>query len=374
MSVSCQRMSDSLFHRLAVNGVWGLTPYQPGKPIEELEREYGIRNSVKLASNENPLGPSPAAVEAAQAVLRGSARYPDGNGFALKSALSQRLGVAAEQITLGNGSSDVLEFAARIWISSAHEVIYSQYCFALYPLLAQALGARGRAVPTKEFGHDLQAMAAAVNEQTRLIYIANPNNPTGTWLRAEELEAFLAAVPGHILVVLDEAYHDYVDSTDYPYSLNWLTRYPNLIITRTFSKVYGLAGLRVGYGVSHQDLADLMNRLRPPFNVNSLALAAATAALQDQAHIQRSCEVNRTGMAQLTRAFTDLGLDYIPSVGNFVTVNMGRPGEEIYEALLRRSIIVRPMTSYGLSHYLRVTVGQEEENARFLQALEAVLG
>ncbi len=367
-------MTKSLFHRLAVTGVQGLTPYQPGKPIEELEREYGIRNVVKLASNENPLGPSPMAVEAAREALGESARYPDGNGFTLKAVLSERLGVAAEQITLGNGSSDVLEFAARIWVSSTNEVIYSQYCFALYPLLSQALGAQGRAVPAKNFGHDLQAMAASVNERTRLVYIANPNNPTGTWLRAGELEAFLAAMPEHVLVVLDEAYHDYVDSAEYPYSLSWLTRYPNLIITRTFSKIYGLAGLRVGYGVSHPDLADLMNRMRPPFNINSLALAAATAALQDQAHIQQSREANRIGMIQLTDAFTSLGLDYIPSVGNFVSVNVRQAGESVYDALLQQGVIVRPITNYGLSHYLRVTVGQEGENMRFLQALETVLG
>lgn len=368
-------MAESLFHQLALAGVRGLTPYQPGKPIEELEREYGIQGAVKLASNENPLGPSPVAVEAVQAALKEKiARYPDGNGFALKAALSQRLGVAAEQITLGNGSSDILEFAARVWVSPAHEVIYSQYCFALYPLLTQILGAQGRSVPAKDFGHDLQAMAVAVNERTRLVYIANPNNPTGTWLRADELEAFLTAMSGHVLVVLDEAYHEYVGAAEYPDSLGWLARYPNLIITRTFSKIYGLAGLRVGYGVSHRDLADLMNRVRPPFNVNSLALAAAAAALQDQDHIQRSQAVNRTGMAQLTAAFTRLGMDYIPSAGNFVTVNVGQPGEKVYAALLRRGVIVRPIASYGLSHYLRVTVGQEAENARFLQALESVLG
>lgn len=366
-------MAESLFHRLALAGVRGLTPYQPGKPIEDLEREYGVRGAVKLASNENPLGPSPVAVEAVQAALKEIARYPDGNGFALKAALSQRLGVAAEQITLGNGSSELLEFAARIWASPAHEVIYSQYCFALYPLLTQILEAQGRAIPAKGFGHDLQAMAAAVNERTRLVYIANPNNPTGTWLGANELEAFLAAMPEHVLVVLDEAYYEYVDAAEYPNSLGWLTRYPNLIITRTFSKIYGLAGLRVGYGVSHRDLADLMNRVRPPFNVNSLALAAAAAALQDQDHVRRSHVVNRTGMVQLTAAFVTLGLDYIPSAGNFVTVNVGRPGEKVYEALLRCGVIVRPMASYGLGHYLRITVGQEEENARFLQALEAVL-
>jgi histidinol-phosphate aminotransferase len=266
-----------------------------------------------------------------------------------------------------------LEFVARVFVSPEHEVIYSQYCFALYPLLTQILGARGRAVPAKNFGHDLKAMADAINDRTRLVYIANPNNPTGTWLRAPALKTFLAAVPEHVVVVLDEAYCEYVDSSEYPDSLAWLVSYPNLVVTRTFSKAYGLAGLRVGYAVSHRDLADLMNRVRPPFNVNSLALAMATAALQDRQHIWRSQAVNQAGMAQLIVAFATLGLDYIPSVGNFVTVDTGQPGEKVYEALLRRGVIVRPMGGYGLPRHLRVTVGEEEENARFLQALEAAL-
>ncbi|ABA56708.1 aminotransferase [Nitrosococcus oceani ATCC 19707] len=366
-------MAESLFYQLAAAGVQGLTPYQPGKPIEELEREYGVRGAVKLASNENPLGPSPMAIDAIYGVLGESGRYPDGNGFALKTALSQCLGIPANQITLGNGSSDLLEFAARVLISPEHEVIYSQYCFALYPLLIQILGAKGHAVPAKGFGHDLEAMVKAVNSQTRLVYIANPNNPTGTWLHSDELEAFLAALPEHVLVVLDEAYYEYVNEAQYPYSLAWMSRYPNLMITRTFSKIYGLAGLRIGYGVSHPDLADLMNRVRPPFNVNSLALAAATAALQDHDHLQRSRKVNQAGMAQLTMAFTALGLDYIPSVANFVTVDVKQSGDKVYENLLRHGVIVRPMTGYGLPRHVRVTVGREEENARFIQVLETVL-
>jgi histidinol-phosphate aminotransferase len=366
-------VAENLFYSLALATVRGIAPYQPGKPIEELEREYGVRSVVKLASNENPLGPSSLVIEAAHMALGNIARYPDGSGFALKAALSLHLGVSADQITLGNGSSDLLEFAARVLVSREHEVIYSQYCFALYPLFTQVLGARGQAVPAKNFGHDLEAMAKAVNKQTRLVYIANPNNPTGTWLRSDELEAFIAAMPEYVLVVLDEAYCEYVDADEYPNSLIWLDRYPNLIVTRTFSKAYGLAGLRVGYALSHRDVADLMNRIRPPFNVNSLALAAATAALQDQKHIQRSCAVNRAGMAQLVAAFTALGLDYIPSVGNFVAVDVGQSGAEIYEALLRRGVIVRPMAGYGLPRHLRVTVGQEEENARFIQVLEVTL-
>jgi histidinol-phosphate aminotransferase len=366
-------VAENLFYQLALAGIRGLTPYQPGKPVEELEREHGVQNAVKLASNENPLGPSSLVMEAIHAAFRDIPRYPDGSGFALKAALSLHLGVSVDQITLGNGSSDLLEFAARILVSSEHEVVYSQYCFALYPLLTQILGAQGRIIPAKGFSHDLEAMAKAINKQTRLIYIANPNNPTGTWLSSDELEAFLAFMPEHVLVVLDEAYYEYVDAVEYPNSLAWLSRYPNLIVTRTFSKAYGLAGLRIGYALSHRDLAGLMNRVRPPFNVNSLALAAATVALQDQEHIQRSQAMNRTGMAQLTAAFTALGLDYIPSVGNFVTVDVGQSGGKVYEALLQRGVIVRPMAGYGLPRHLRVTIGQKNENARLIQALGAVL-
>ncbi len=366
------------FSALAAPGVRGLQPYQPGKPIEELEREYGVKNVIKLASNENPLGPSPKALEAMQRVLGQVWLYPDGNGFALKQRLATHLDVPLNQLTLGNGSSDVLEFAVRAFVSPGDEVIFSEHCFAVYPILAQAVNARAVVTPAKAWGHDLDAMGAAITEQTRIVFIANPNNPTGTWLAGQALEAFLDAVPQRVLVLIDEAYFEYAShapmkAEGYPDAVRWIKRFPNLIVARTFSKCYGLAGVRVGYGVSHPQVADLMNRVRPPFNVNSVALAAAEAALDDAEHLERTLALNVTGMAQLTAGFTALGLDYIPSVGNFVSVHLGQPGAVVYERLLREGIIVRPVANYGMPEYLRITVGLPEENERCLAALAKVL-
>jgi len=358
---------------LATPGVRGLEPYQPGKPIDELEREYGVRNVIKLASNENPLGPSPLAVEAARAALKDIARYPDGNGFALKQRLAEKHGVTIPQITLGNGSSDLLEFSARAFVAPENEVIFSAHAFAIYPIVTRAVGAKAVATKAKQWGHDLAAMQQAITPRTRLIFIANPNNPTGTWLRAGELEAFLRAVPEHVLVVLDEAYFEYVSEPDYPDTMAWVARFPNLIVTRTFSKAFGLAGLRVGYGVSSVAVADMLNRVRQPFNVNSIALAAATAALQDTAHVERTVALNRQGMRDLTDAFDRLGLKFIPSVGNFVCVDLGRPAAAAYEALLREGVIVRPVANYGMPNHLRVTVGSAPENERFIRALEKTI-
>ena len=358
---------------LATPGVQGLQPYQPGKPIEELEREYGVRNAVKLASNENPLGPSPLAVAAAGAALKDIARYPDGNGFALKQALARKLAVAPAQITLGNGSNDVLELTARAFVQPEHEVIFSEHAFAVYPLVARAVGARTVEVKARDWGHDLGALRAAVSPRTRLIFIANPNNPTGTWLHAPELKAFIADLPAHVIVVVDEAYFEYVRADGYESALPWIGRHPNLIVPRTFSKIYGLAGLRVGYGVSSPEVADVLNRVRQPFNVNSVALAAAGAALADGEHVERTARLNREGMRRLTLAFGAMGLEFIPSVGNFVCVDLGRPAAPVYERLLREGVIVRPVANYGMPRHLRVTVGLLEENERFLGALEKVL-
>jgi histidinol-phosphate aminotransferase len=355
---------------LAVPGVRGLAPYQPGKPIEELEREYGVKNAIKLASNENPLGPSPRALEAARAALADVARYPDGNGFVLKRALAAEYGLGLERITLGNGSNDILEFAARAFVGAGDEVVFSAHAFAVYPIVTQAVGGHAVVTKAKNWGHDLTAMSAAVNARTRLVFIANPNNPTGTWLGAEELEGFLASLPAHVIVVLDEAYFEYVRQPGYPDGTRWLDRFPNLIVARTFSKAYGLAGLRVGYGLSSPQIADVLNRVRQPFNVNSVALAAAAAALADHEHVERSVQLNGEGMRRLTDGFSGLGLGYIPSVGNFVCVDLGRPAAPVYEALLREGVIVRPVASYGMPNHLRVTVGLPDENERFLKALE----
>ena len=363
---------------LASPGVKGLKPYQPGKPIDELQRELGINEVVKLASNENPLGPSPRAMEAIQNQLIETARYPDGNGFVLKSALADHLGVTKAQITLGNGSNDVLELIARAFAGSNDEIIFSQYAFAIYPIVTQAINAKAVKVPAKNWGHDLDAMSVAVNGATKVIFIANPNNPTGTWLTEKQLLGFLQKVPRKVLVVMDEAYFEYASDArmgvaDYPNAIKLLPRFPNLIVTRTFSKAYGLAGLRVGYSVSHEDIADLLNRVRQPFNVNHLGMVAAAAALDDGEYLQRSLQMNCEGLKQLQDGFNALGLEYIPSCGNFLSVEVGeKDGDSaanIYEALLREGVIVRPVANYNMPNHLRVSVGLASENERFLKAL-----
>ena len=366
------------FLELAAPGIRALQPYQPGKPIEELEREYGIDDIIKLASNENPLGPSPRAVEAMRGELEQVWLYPDGNGFHLKHKLAERHGVGPEQITLGNGSSDLLEFAVRVLVRPGDEVLFSQHAFAIYPIVTLAAGGTPVAAPARNWGHDLEAMLQAINGRTRVIFIANPNNPTGTWLKGAELEPFLAAVPDTVLVVIDEAYFDYAafpatGGAGYPDAMQWLDRFPNLLVTRTFSKAHGLAGLRIGYGVSHPRLADLLNRVRPPFNVNGLALTAARAALDDDEHLRKTLELNAEGLRQLMAGFDTMGLTYIPSVGNFISVDVGRPAAPLFEALLREGVIVRPVANYGMPNHLRVTVGRKHENTRFLQALDKVL-
>jgi histidinol-phosphate aminotransferase len=358
--------------QLAVPGVRGLQPYQPGKPLEELERDYGVCNAIKLASNENPLGPSLRALAAVAAALPDVARYPDGGGFVLKRALSAKLGIAPDQITLGNGSNDILEFAARAFVAPGDEVVFSEHTFAFYPIVTQAVGGRARVVPARAWGNDLDAMQRAVGERTKLVFIANPNNPTGTWVTRDALREFLAALPAHVVVVLDEAYFDYVEDADYPDGIALLAQCPRLIVARTFSKAYGLAGLRVGYGVSTPTLADMLNRVRQPFNVNSLALVAASAALDDTPHLEQTRVINRAGMRQLVEGCGGLGLDYIPSAGNFLCIKVGQ-GATVYEALLRQGVIVRPIANYGMPEYLRVTIGLPEENQRFLTALQTVL-
>jgi histidinol-phosphate aminotransferase len=360
---------------LAPAYVRAIAPYQPGKPISELAREFDLNEAgiVKLASNENPLGVSPLAKQAIQLALGDIARYPDGNGFVLKDAICRHFGVDHGQIVLGNGSNDVLELAARAFLQPNVEAIFSQHAFAVYALVTQAIGAIGVTVPAKSFGHDLAGMQAAITPNTRMLFIANPNNPTGTLLDKSELFAFLRNVPGHVLVVLDEAYDEYLPDVLKAESIDWLAEFNNLIVTRTFSKAYGLAGLRVGFALAHPKVADVMNRVRQPFNVNSIALVAAAAALQDADFVGRSRELNDAGMVQLTAGVQRLGLDYIPSFGNFVCVRT-RNAAGVYRRLLESGVIVRPVTGYEMPDYLRVSIGLESENARFLQALEAVIG
>ena len=359
---------------LAPPYIRSIAPYQPGKPISELAREMDLdaASIIKLASNENPLGVSPRARAAAERELDELSRYPDGNGFALKQALGARYGVAQQQIVLGNGSNDVLELAARAFLTPHSSAIYSQHAFAVYPLAVQAIGARGIEVAARDFGHYPDAMLRALKSDTRLIFIANPNNPTGTLIPGPRLEPFIAAVPKDVMVVLDEAYSEYVPRAAAYESIPWLARYPNLVVSRTFSKVYGLAGLRVGCAFAAPEVADLMNRVRQPFNVNSVALAAATAALQDTEFVARSVALNAAGMAQITAGLERLGLQYIPSYGNFVTLRVG-DGTGVYQRLLKRGVIVRPIASYGMPEHLRVTIGLESENERFLASLERSL-
>jgi histidinol-phosphate aminotransferase len=374
-------MSASIdsFLALATPGVQALQPYLPGKPVDELEREYGISNAIKLASNENPYGPGPLAVAAASAALEDLCRYPDGSGYLLAERLARKHQLDQACITLGNGSNDVLDIIARVFLTPENEAVFSQHAFAVYPIAVQAAGATARVAPAHDgsrgpaYGHDLAAMLDRVGQATRLVFIANPNNPTGTWLGSDELESFITALPAHVMVVVDEAYFEYVEVDDYPDTSTWLGRFPNLIVTRTFSKAYGLAGLRMGYALSHPDVAGLLNRVRQPFNVNSVAQAAAVAALDDDEYLQQSIRRNREGMAQLVAGFEALGLPYIESAGNFVAVDCGRSGVDVYESLLRQGVIVRPVANYGLPGHLRVTIGRADENARFLHALEQVL-
>ncbi len=372
-------MKELSFFQLATPAVQQLNPYQPGKPISELKRQLGLEEVTKLASNENPLGTSPKVREVIQNNLAELTRYPDGNGFYLKQALARKLDVKAEQITLGNGSNDVLDLLARVFLTPQSEAVFSQYAFAVYPISTQAVGATAKVADAAvgnerwmQYGHDLDAILALVGENCRLIFIANPNNPTGTWFGRQQLDDFLKAVPEQTVVVVDEAYFEYVDDHDYPDALQWLNRHPNLVVTRTFSKAYGLAGLRVGYSVSNAEIADLLNRVRQPFNVTSLALLAAETALEDNDYLEESKKLNRMGLKQLHDGLLERNFEPIPSVGNFICVDMGGAALPIYHGLLEQGVIVRPVDNYGLPDHLRVSVGTERENWAFLHALDGV--
>jgi histidinol-phosphate aminotransferase len=355
-----------------------IQPYQPGKPISELAREMGLDegNIVKLASNENPLGASPLALEAMIRALHDIARYPDGSGFELKQALSQRYGIDSGQIVLGNGSNDVLDLAARVFLKPGATAIYSQHAFAVYPLVTQTIGAKGISVPARDYGHDLPAILDAITPETRMVFIASPNNPTGTLSGSNDLLRFIERVSRDVLVVLDEAYYDYLPPANKPDSISWLKQFPNLVITRTFSKIYGLAGVRVGFGLAHSEVANLMNRVRQPFNVSSIGLIGALAALEDTEFVQRAHALNRAGMLQMTDGFRKLGVKYIPSYGNFISFEVKGDAVntlKVYQNLLRQGVIVRPLGIYEMPHHLRVTIGLEYENQRFLQSLEYAL-
>ena len=352
----------------ACESILGLSPYQGGKPIEELERELGIKNVIKLASNENPLGASLKVVEAIKLSLKDAHRYPDGNGYELKRAISQHLDVALEMISLGNGSNELLELIARVFVcKNTDEVIFSQYAFVVYPLVTQALGATAKVAPAKDYSHDLNAMLELINDNTKLIFIANPNNPTGTLVSDDEIYNFLIKIPSDIPVVLDQAYFEYLNVSDE--AVDWLNEFDNLIITRTFSKAYGLAGLRVGYSVCSPIIADFINRVREPFNVNHTAQVAAICALSDLDYLEESKKVNINGLRQLEKGFKKLKLTYIPSHANFIAVKFSN-AKEIYNNLLKEGVIVRPVE---MENFLRISIGTTEENTCLLRALEKIL-
>lgn len=363
------------YKNLALPGVQNIKPYQGGKPVEELERELGITNVIKLASNENPLGLSMTARKAIEGALANGARYPDGNGYYLKAKLAEKYNIHPNQLTLGNGSNDILDLIARGFLGPENNAVFSQHAFIIYQLVVMVQSACSVVVPAKNWGHDLHAMAAAIDERTRLVFIANPNNPTGTWVQQDELALFLEKIPAEVLVIVDEAYMEYAEDSGFGYSsaLSLINQYPNLIITRTFSKAYGLASLRVGYGISHPDVADVLNRIRQPFNINSMALAAAVAVLDDQDYLDRSIAVNRNGYQQLVDGFERLGLSYIPSAGNFIAVEILGDTQRLYQSLLAQGVIVRPIGLYEMPNHLRVSIGLPEENQRFLNVLEQLL-
>lgn len=361
------------FIDIANEGVKSLSPYQAGKPIEELERELGISNIIKLASNENPFGFPESAKQAIINQLNDLTRYPDANGFELKATIAKKFGVEPNQITLGNGSNDLLELFAHTFAGEKDEIIYSQYAFIVYPLVTKAINAVAREIPAKNWGHDLDGFLQAINDKTKLIYIANPNNPTGNFLTETEIDAFLAKVPSTILVVLDEAYTEFTKADERVDSFGLARKYPNLIISRSLSKAYGLAGLRIGYAVSHPEVADLLNRVRQPFNCNALALSAAIAVMNDDTFVEKVAQNNRLEMARYETFCQANGLGFIPSKGNFITIDFKRPAGTIYDALLREGVIVRPIAGYGMPNHLRVSIGLPEENDRFFKALLKVL-
>lgn len=355
------------------SGVTKLSPYQAGKPIEELERELGISNIVKLASNENPFPFPQSARNAIIAELDDLSRYPDSNGFELKKTLAEKFSLNANQLTLGNGSNDLLELVAHTFATEGDEVILSQYAFIVYPLVSQAINAKSVVIPAKDYGHDLDGFKNAITAKTKLIYIANPNNPTGTFLPEREIVEFMKQVPEQVIVVLDEAYTEFANEGERLNSFALQKQFKNLVVCRTLSKAYGLAGLRIGYMVSDPEIADLFNRVRQPFNCNSVALAAARAVLNDRDYLQKVVENNHQGLQQLSHFFVEKQLDFIPSKGNFITVDVKQNAAPIYQQLLELGVIVRPIAGYGLPNHLRVSIGLPEENQVFIDALSKVL-
>ncbi|OGL05099.1 MAG: histidinol-phosphate transaminase [Candidatus Rokubacteria bacterium RIFCSPLOWO2_02_FULL_71_18] len=358
---------------LANEHILGIAPYEPGKPIEELERELGIHDAIKLASNENPLPPSDRVQKAIRAALAVLNRYPDGSGFYLRQALAKKHGFTPDQIVLGNGSNELIELLVRAFLRPGDEAVVPHPSFVVYPMIVQAAGGVRVMVMLKDHRLDLEAMARAITPMTKLVFIANPNNPTATIVTADEVEHFMARVPDRTIVVFDEAYIEFAMGPDFPETLAHVKQGRRVVVLRTFSKASSLAGLRVGYGVADADAIALMNRIRQPFNVNALAQAAALAALEDDAHILECVRMIEAGRHFLYDEFKTLGLSYVPSRANFILVDVGRSAADIYQKLLHQGVIVRPMTSFGMETALRITVGTPEENRKLVKALRDVL-
>jgi len=359
---------------LAQPHILGLVPYSPGRPMEEVERELGLDDVLKLASNENPLGPSPLALQAIREALQGLHRYPDGGCYALRQGLSRRLGVTPEELCFGNGSNELLELVTRAFLGPGDEAVMGHPAFVVYRSVCQAVGAQIREVSLKDFTHDLRGMLKAVTARTKLVFLGNPNNPTGTYVSPTDLDDFVRALPPDVILVVDEAYREYIPRYLQPDFLRYVREGRYLLALRTFSKAYGLAGLRIGYGIGSTEMVELLNRVRQPFNVNTLAQKAALAALDDAAHLEETLRITEAGRKTMRSRLDALGLVTIPSVTNFILVNVGVEGKAVADALLRNGVIVRSMEGYGLPTYIRVTVGTPQENSRALQALAEVLG
>lgn len=359
--------------KLVNKGIDGLSPYEPGKPIEDLERELGIKNAVKLASNENPVGPSPKIIDSIEKIVKETHRYPDGNATRLKAKISRKFNILENQVTVGNGSNDIIEFVARSFLGPNDSAVYSEHAFAVYPLVVRAVGAMGIEVPAKNFSHDLEAMLDSIEENTKLIFIANPNNPTGSFIEQSELLNFLEKVPEEIIVLLDQAYFEYSSFETSDLEFDVLERFPNLIISRSFSKAYGLAGFRVGFSVSSIEIADYLNRVRQPFNANSLALYAAEIALDDDQFIKKCLELNFEQKQILFNGLQASGFECLPSRANFISFDCREDSNDAFNKLLLEGVIVRSLRVYKMPNFLRVSVGLPEENLTFLEKIKSTL-
>jgi len=366
--------SETDFLKLLVRpNILTIRPYKPGKPIDEVQRELGLQDVVKMASNENPLGPSPKAAAAVESYASSLHLYPDGSCFRLRQELSQRFMVPPENILVGNGSCEIIELVARVLLGPEDQVVFADPSFIMYKIVAAACNADARTVPLKNYAHDLEAMANAIGPNTKLVYIANPNNPTGTLVGQEQIDTFMAQVPHQTVVVMDEAYYEYKVGTPFPDTMKFLSQGRNIVILRTFSKIYGLAGLRIGYGFAPDWLVDCINRIRRPFNVNAVAQIAAVAALSDEEHVRKSQQTNQAGKEFLYRQFSRMGLEFVPTEANFILVDVGRDATQVFQKLLKLGIVVRPMPGWGYPTKLRVTIGTQDQNERLVNALARVL-